>query len=136
MDFTQDVLWESLYTAAFPVFDTITLHAMMAFGVEPMQPAAVAAIKGATAALIMWVAIGRIFRIGQEKVKVASIGHTISRAPSAMLGWLIPLALLGSFLPVGFAVAFAAGFFRTSLLTAFPAILFAQAGYYYYLIAA
>lgn len=135
MDFNDAILWESLYAAALPVFDTVTLPAMMAFGMDITQGHAGSAIKGATAALILWLAVGRIFRIAQEKLKIAAVGHTIKRASSTTLSWLLPLALLGSFLPFGFAAAFAAGFFRTSLLTAFPAILFAQAGYYYYQIA-
>lgn len=135
MDFKQDIMWESLYAAILPVFDTLTLPAMQAFDVVITQGHAGAAIKGAVAAMIIWLAVGRVFRIAQEKVQITSIDETIAKAPQHTLSWFLPLALCVSFLPIGFAAAFAAGFFRTSLLTCFPAILFAQAGYYYYIIA-
>lgn len=136
MDFTRDILWEQFQASMLPIFDTLTLPAMEAFGLTITQGHAGAAIKGAVAALIIWLAIGRIFRIAQEKWKIKAIDEQLANLPSRTLAWVLPLFLVLSFLPIGFAASFAAGFFRTSLLTAFPAILFAQAGWVYYQIAA
>ncbi len=133
MNFTADILAEALLHTGLPVFKEITLYATLLFEAMPEQAALAAAIKGAIAALVMWLALGRIVTILSEKKGWKPIEKTKKSFHKA--GWFMPMALLFSFTPAGFMIAFAAGIFRTSLLSAFPAILFAQAIYYYGMVA-
>ena len=103
-------LIEACYATITPVFTEITAFAMHAFGGYDMgATTAAAAVGTALGGLFMWL-LGRLCSRSFERAKPERFAHLSAWANKNGL-W----ALLFIWLPVGFALAFAAGLFRVPL---------------------
>lgn len=104
-----DVFTESFLHQLLPMFAEITLPAMQAFGIAPLLEPVIAAIAGAFICACVLYAVGYLAatRILQRRnpERFAMLHEKLSST------LLLTMLVLGS--PVGFILAFSAGYIRT-----------------------
>ncbi len=126
----QDVFIEALLNMIAPVFVEVTALAMRGFGgYDMLFVTALAALGGSIGALLMWSAGHVCCRMARHP----SINFAPEERYEVMHErlhrygiWLLLLVCL----PVGFAMAFVAGFFNIPLRIAMPLMMLSMVGYY------
>lgn len=125
MNLYQQIIIETFFSTLMPINSAITAYAMRSFGGYDMGAATASAVAGTVlAGLFMWL-IGRLCSHSFERMKPERSAYLSAWANKNGL-----LALLFIWLPVGFAIAFAAGLFRIPLRTSLP--LFTIGAVFYY----
>jgi membrane protein YqaA with SNARE-associated domain len=129
MDFYLLTLTEALLNTLSPLFTEVTGPAMRAFGGYDLSfAAALGTLGGIIAALILW-GIGRTLYYAGQHPRIAFKPERYERLHRDMHRYGIWLLLL-TWLPVGFFIAIAAGFFNVRLSVAMPLIIVGMAVHY------
>jgi len=129
MDFYLQVFLEALLNTLSPFFTEVTAAAMRAFGgYELAFAAAVAALGGIAAALLLW-ALGRGLYYAGQHPKIAFKPERYDRLYQDVHRYGVWLLLL-AWLPIGFAMVIAAGLFHIPLRIAMPLLMVGMGVHY------